>query len=197
MHNWKRRMMMFEADKGAGGSGAGNETGDSTSGGATNTKEDPQDWDAWLEGQPDAVKKLYGEHTAGLQSALKSERQQRGELSGQLQEASKKLEEGSEAKKLLDEQVSKLEEAEQRAAFYEDAVTPEIGCSNPKLAYLAAKDVGAFDQRGNVNWNALKKQFPELFKKKTAKGNAGDGAGGEAPEGGKDMNAFIRQATGR
>jgi len=156
-----------------------------------------QTWEAFLEAQSDEVKALADSHIKGLRSALSSERDQRKDLASQLQDAAKKLDKGSEAQKALEEVAGKLDAANQRADFYAEAGKPEIGCSNAKLAYIAAQEVGAFDSRGNVNWDTLKKDFPELFKQKpVAKGNAGNGAG-QTGGGKTGMNEFIRAAAGR
>jgi len=159
--------------------------------------EKPATFDEWLQSQDETIRGLYEQHTAGLKSALQSERAGRAELAKQLREASKKAEGGSEMQKLLEENAGRLEEAEARAAFFEEAARPEIGCSNPRLAYLAAQDAQAIDKKGRVNWAALKEAAPELFgKKPVAAGNAGAGTQQPALEKG-GMNAFIRAATGR
>ena len=171
-----------------------NETNNETNNGQGN---ETRTWEAVLEGLPEDVRTLYDEHVKGLKNALKSERDQRKALADQLRDAMKDLEEGSKAQKALESFTQKLEAAEQRAAFFEEAARPEIGCTNPRLAYLAAQEIEAFDRRGNPNWDVLKKQFPELFgKTRTPSANAGAGAGGQTPKGG-DMNAFIRRSAGR
>jgi hypothetical protein len=160
----------------------------------------PASFDEWLKGQDEPVRKLYETHTAGLRSALQSEREARktetGQLAKQLREAAAKAEAGSEHQRQLQETAAKLDATERRAEFYEESVRPEIGCSNPKLAWLAAQEIGAMDQKGRTNWEALKQSFPELFKVKITPGNAGSGAGTPLPGKG-DMNAFIRRSTGR
>jgi len=173
--------------------GNGNENGNQD----TDQGNETQTWEAFLGAQSDDVKALHEGHVKGLRSALGSERDQRKDLASQLQDAAKKLEKGSEAQKALEEASGKLEAANQRADFYAEASKPEIGCSNAKLAYIAAQEIGAFDSRGNVNWEVLKQQFPELFKgKPVAKGNAGSGAG-QTGGGKAGMNEFIRAAAGR
>jgi len=156
----------------------------------------PANFDEWLKTQPADVQKLYNDDIAGLKSALTSERQQRKDLEGQLRDAAAKAEKGSEAEKLLTEQADQLQGLELQAAFYDDAHTQ--GVTNLKLAWMAAQEVDAFDRRGNVNWEALKTQFPELFGKSTIP--AGDaGKGTQTPPTGdeKSMNAFIRAEAGR
>lgn len=156
----------------------------------------PPSFDEWLKGQDDTVKGLVAERFKQLESTVKATRTERETLNKQLRDASKKLEEGSEARKALEDVTSKLEAAEQRTAFYEDAARPEIGCNNPKLAWLAAIEIGAIDGKGRVGWEALKSQFPELFKTKVPNANAGTGTG-TPPAGKVTMNEWIRRAAGR
>lgn len=159
--------------------------------------ETPSSWEKYLEGQSEEVRGLYETNVSGLKSALQSERDQREDLAGQLREATGALDEGdSEAREALERITGELEEAQQRADFFAEAARPERGCSNPRLAFLAAQDSELFDRRGNVNWETLQKNAPELFgEKKTPPSNAGSGTGGELPED-FDMNAAIRAAAG-
>ena len=71
---------------------------------------------------------------------------------------------------MLSEMSTRAEQAEQRAAFYEEAGRPEIGCSNPKAAYLIAASEGLFTKRGDPDWPAIKAAAPELFGRKTDTG---------------------------
>jgi hypothetical protein len=163
--------------------------------------EKPVTFDAWLAEQDDTIKGLYESHTAGLKNALRAEREQRRtesvDLLKQLREATKGATEGSEAKKALEGVTARLEQAELRAGFFEDAAKPEIGCANPRLAFIAAQEIGAIDGKGRVHWDDLRSQFPELFRKQTTgSGNAGAGTG-TPPTGRLDMNAVLRRAAGR
>lgn len=154
------------------------------------------DFDAWLGEQPEHVRKGYEGKTQGLHSALERERQERKEMSRQLKELLPKAEKGSEAEKALGEMSSRLEQANQRAAFLEDALRPEIGCSNPKAAFLVASADGLFKRSGEPDWGAIKAAAPELFGRKTPPGNAGSG-NGSPPASKADMNSWIRAASGR
>ncbi len=155
--------------------------------------ETPLTYEAWLEAQPDDVKKLVEDNIKTLRSALQGERQQRRDLAKQLRDATTKLEEGSEVRKELERLGGQYEAAEARAAFYEDAIKPEIGCSNPRLAYVVAQQDELIDRRGRVNWDALKTTYPELFKTKQAAspGHAGSGTGNPPPAK-VDMDTLIR-----
>lgn len=155
------------------------------------------DFDTWLGEQPEQVRKGYEGKTTGLHSALESERAQRKEFAKQLKELTSKAEKGSEAEKALGEMSTRLEQAEQRAAFYAEASRPEIGCTNPKAAFLVASADGLFTKRGDPDWNAIKAQAPELFaSRKAPPGNAGSGNGSPPAKTG-GMNAYIRSAAGR
>jgi hypothetical protein len=156
----------------------------------------PESWEAWLQEQPEEtrtlVASLYEAQTQGLRSALRAEREQRGGLEKQLREIGKQLEEGSAARTQLEAMATDYESAQQRVAFYESAPSDLV---NPKLAWLAAQELDAFDRRGNVAWDALRKQFPELFKQKVTSANAGSGAQGSPKP--FDMNDALRDAAGR
>lgn len=174
--------------------------GENTTEGGGGTPPDGQQettFEGWLREQTEEVQGLIGDHIQGLRSALQSEREQRREFERQLREATEQLEEGSEARQALESMTSDLEAANRRADFYEDAARPEVGCSNPRLAFVAAHEIDAFDRKGNPDWDAIKGQFPELFGSTAPPGNAGSGAGQQdgTPVGG--MNSFIRRAAGR
>lgn len=165
------------------------------------TKTDGQptelDYDKWLESQPAHVKAAIERNTGKLQSALNSERESRKELTRQLREATGKAEKGSELEKQLGEVSSKAELAEKKAAFYESAGQPEIGCTNPKAAFLIATADDLFKRSGEPDWAAIKAAAPELFAaKKAPNGNAGSGTGNPPPTG-VTMDDIIRRHAGR
>ena len=156
---------------------------------------EPQTWESILEGLPEEAQGLYEQHTQGLQSALKAERQQRQDLAKQLREASSQLEAGSKARQDLEALQVQLEDAQRRADFATEAGSHNV--SNVKLAYLAAQEFDLFDRRGNVQWPALKEAAPELFQQpQPARGNAGSGTQ-TPPTPAEDMNAYIRRMAGR
>lgn len=183
------RMIRFDAEGGAGGG-----EGETPKANETNNQQ-AASWEAVLEGLPDEAKQLYQEHTTGLQNALKSERDQRKALADQLREASGKLEKNSETRQQLEAITGELDRASQKAQFYEDAIKPEIGCNDPRLAYLAAQEIKAFDRGGNVNWDALKREYPNLFGKPVPAGNAGSGTG-RPPTAADTMDEYIRRRVG-
>lgn len=154
-------------------------------------------FETWLQGQSDEIKGLITTHTAGLKSALDSERNQRKDLARALKDATKDLETGTEARKALEGLTAKLEDQEKQLAFYDAATS--AGVSNLRLAWIAAREAGAVDKAGNVNMETLKKEYPELFKKAPPPpGNAGAGANGQQLPGQRTagMDALIRQVAG-
>ena len=153
-------------------------------------------FESWIGSQDEAVKGLIDGHVKGLKSALDSERAQRGDLARQLRDVTAKAEKGSELEKALTEVSAQLEVTERRASFYEEAGRPEIGCSNPRLAYLAAVEGDLIDKRGRIDWEALKTSAPELFRPRVPQGNAGVGTG-TPPPAQRSMNDYIRRSAGR
>jgi hypothetical protein len=195
-HNW-----LEQADAGGAGSattidanasqnGAGSAE---DKGGAKETK--PLVYADWLKEQPDEVKSMLGTWEGGLKSALQSEREARGAAEKALRVEAGKAEKGSEAEKKLTELADQMQEADRRAEFYDDA--HRAGVTNLKLAYLSAVADERFDKRGRVNFDEMKKDYPELFgSRKPPEGNAGAGTG-SSPNGKPSMDDFIRhKATG-
>ena len=153
-------------------------------------------WDEVLAGLPEPHRALYEQQTAGLTSALNSEREQRKELAKQLRDATQGLEKNSEARQELERISATLDVAQQRADFYEEASRPEIGCANLKLAYMAAQSDDLISDKGRVDWGALKEHYPELFKvARMPPGNAGNGTQSPPPRS-KSMDDLIRRAAG-
>lgn len=157
--------------------------------------EKPIVFDEWLNAQPEQVKSAYTAHVTGLQNTVKATREERDGLARQIKELSGKVEKGSDAEKALTEISTKLEAAERKAAFVEEAVKPEIGCGNPKAAYALAMAENLFTRAGAPDWNAIKAAAPEFFQKTTARGNAGSGT--QEPPNKASMNEFIRRSAGR
>lgn len=156
----------------------------------------PATFDAWLESQAPEIKGLYEAHTKGLRNALVAERSERDALAKQMREASGKLEAGSEAQKALQAIQAKYEALERRQSFTDEAVKPGIGCTDARLAYLAALEIGAISDKGKIDWDTLRQQFPALFKSAVGNANAGTGTGAPPPVK-VDMNQMLRRAAGR
>ena len=156
-----------------------------------------ESFEAFLEKQPEDVKKLYESHTTGLRNALNSERSSNKDLSNQLKKLAEKADKGSELEKQLSEYASKYEQAERRATFAEDAIKPEIGCTNVKAAFAIAQADDLFRRDGSPDWDGIKKAAPELFQKAGSGAPGKAGAGTDKPPAKEDMNAIIRRAAGR
>lgn len=192
---FKRNFMMLDANAGGGGgnSGGSGSNGDGTnSAGSSNT--DGLTFETWHESLPQEHKTLIESHTKGLKSALDSERETRKGLEKQLRDLAKKAEEGSEAQAQLTQLADGIQAADRKAEFYEAAHL--AGVKNLKLAYTAALNDEMFDKHGRVNFDEMKKQYPELFAGKTLPaGNAGEGTNQNNVT--EDMNSRIRRAAGR
>jgi len=156
----------------------------------------PETFEVWLDTQDAKVKELYTKHTEGLRNTVKATRDERDNFASQLKGVAKDLEEGSKARKALDELTAKYEQSQRQAGFYEEAGKPEIGCTNPKAAFLVASADSLFDRKGNPDWAAIKAAAPELFGgQRPPPGNAGSGT--QVPPTSRGMNEFIRRAAGR
>lgn len=156
--------------------------------------ETPIDFNQWLETQPDNVRSLIDGHIKGLTTALSSEREARKTFEKQVRDLATKAELGSEAQKQLTAMAERIQAAEQQQAFYDEAHTQ--GVSNLKLAYMAATADGLLDARGHVNWEQLKKSYPQLFGATGGPPRGNAGAGTQNPSSAANMNTIIRRAAG-
>ena len=163
--------------------------------GAQPQQNTPQTFETFLASQPEEVQRLYQEHSTGLLNTVKATRQERDDLSKQIKELLPKVEKGSATEAALNEMQLRLEAAEGKAKFLEEAVRPGVDCRNPKAAYALAVASELFDRRGNPDWTALKAEAPELFGKITAPANAGSGTSNPPKQ--ADMNMWIRRSSGR
>lgn len=150
-------------------------------------------WDELLKGMPEEVQKSYTEHTQGLQNTVKATREERDELRTQMADALKKVEKGSELETSLTTALSKLDLAEKRANFAEQAIKPEIGCRNVKAAFALATASDLFKKNGDPDWEFIKKEAPELFGSPVPDGNPGNGTGQDGTP--LTMNELIRAAA--
>lgn len=149
-------------------------------------------FESFMEQQSDQVRALYTAHTAGLKSALDSERAARNAAEKQLRELAKKAQEGSELQAALTRQADDLAALQQRSEFYD--LAHKAGVRNLGLAYIAAGQAGLLDSKGNCDFVKLRNQFPELFITPPP-GNAGNGTNN--PGTAMTMNQAIRRAAGR
>lgn len=155
------------------------------------------EWEQWLTEQPEPVKTAYSEHVNGLKNALTAERTERKQLADQLKKMSKTAEDGSELQTQLQAAVGRIEEAESKADFYEDAHAARV--TNLHAAWLIARNADLIDKRtGRVDMARLRTLVPEFFETRRAAppANAGVSAAQAAPPP-HDMNDLIRGKTGR
>lgn len=164
----------------------------------------PTSWDEYVAGLPEdqkeVVTKLYEDKNKGLLNTVKATREERDTFATQLRDAAKKAEKGSEAEKLYTEQANQLEQANKRADFYESA--PSHECKNPKVAFKIAMSDNLFTKKGEPDWEAIKKEAPELFgtaveppRKPIGRGGAGEGTD-KKPVAARSMSELIREAAG-
>jgi len=153
------------------------------------------DLESWIKGQPEEVQQAFETHIRGLKNALAAERDQRKTVERQLRDAAAKLEKDSEARKALEQYAEKLRLLERQSAFYDAAHA--AGCTNLRLAFIAANDAGLIREDGTADWETMRAKFPELFGRARTAGDAKVGDGHDKMPSAADMNAFIRRAAGR
>lgn len=169
----------------------------SKGGGASQSSATYETFDAFLSAQPPEIRDLYTSHVSGLTSALKSERSRGSDLEKQLRDAAKKADRGSDLEKELNARADELAQTRLQTTFYEKAHA--AGIRNLSLAFIAARQSGLVDDRGECDYTKLKTQFPELFSAPvpaTPPGSPGSGTG-RAPTDNLSMNDRIRRAAGR
>ena len=153
----------------------------------------PPEFAEFLKSQPPEARDQYDAYTLNLRQAAERERDTNKTLRQELKAIAARQD--GATKEEIDALSEKLAVADRRIDFYRQAVRE--GVPNVDLAWLAAREIGAFDKHGAPDFSALKAQYPELFpaKRKPAV-QAGAGANGDSPTSG-DMNAFIRRSAGR
>jgi hypothetical protein len=154
----------------------------------------------WYGSLTDEQKKLANparEHFDRLYQTVRTVREERDTFQTQLKEVTKKMKEGSEERVTLEELSSKLDEANQRADFYEEA--PSHKCLNPKAAYALALSSKLIDSKKGIDWKTLETEAPELFgetkRKLPKKSGAGEGSGSAGAKS-ISMNDWIRSQAG-
>ena len=173
--------------------------GQDDQGGETPTGEQvqPVTFEAVYKALPETQRGAIDGHIGGLKSALLDERNGRKELEKQLRALSKQAEEGSAIRAQLDKLAEEQAGTTARAMFFEAAHDAQV--KNLRLAWLAAQEYGLVDAKtGAADFAKLKNVAPELFTVKPApQGNAGNGAKQSGVADGKNMNDWIRAASGR
>ena len=187
-----KKGLFYSPDVGGAEGAAGGE-GDQEQGDQENEE---MGWDAFHSALPEAAQKLIADREVGLRSALKTERDARGDAEKNLREAAAELKEGSDAQKKLLELADTEAAASQKAEFYEEAHEADV--KNLKLAYIVAVQDGLISKTGKIDFKTMKESYPELFAKKfVADGGAGAGTGTKQPGGNVSMNDIIRKKAGR
>jgi len=153
----------------------------------------PPEFAEFLKTQPAEARNAYDAHTRSLQSGLERERTTNKTLRQEIKQIASAAD--GVTKQDLDALSEKLTVADQRIDFYRQAIRE--GLPDPDLAWLAAREIGAFSKNGAPDFSMLKAQYPKLFPQaRKPAAQAGAGANGEGPNT-VDMNAFIRRSAGR
>lgn len=154
----------------------------------------PADFDSWLAAADEPTKAIVNARFAALDNTVKATRTERDDFKKQIKDLQPLAAKGSELEASLTELSTRIELADRRANFAEEALKPEVGCSNSRAAFLVATADNLFDRKGAPLWDKIKAAAPELFKVPVA--NAAPGAGtGLQPAGTNShsaMNDFIR-----
>lgn len=156
----------------------------------------PASFDDWFKTQDSKVQSMIDSHIAPLKNAHERQKETNRELKEQI--SSLKSQKDEDLRNAVNAVQSKAEMLERRAAFYENIPRDIV---NAKAAYTLAAAHDLLNSDGTLKEREFREQFPELVGKKGAGGNTNiGGAGGGSdtpPNQTKDMNAFIRRASGR
>lgn len=154
---------------------------DATSAGAPDSQSETP-FEEWLSGQPEDIRNRLEARIHALSQAYERTKEERNAFRKQLKEIGEKKD-GDARAEVLD-LAKRLEVADRRIAFVEEAAA--AGCSQPRLAWLAAQDEG-------LDLAAVKTRYPELFRQRVA---TGAGAGTATPPAqAQTMNDYIRAAA--
>lgn len=154
------------------------------------------DFDVWLNEQSEDVQGMIAKQTAGLSSALESERGLRRQLAKDLKTAVKNSGADSGMRSQLEKMTADLSMATSRADFFAQGHT--AGIANLPLGYLAAKESGLIGEDGGADFEQMKAVYPELFGSAAPEtivlGNGGNGRdGGSSAESGTTMDELLRK----
>jgi hypothetical protein len=150
-------------------------------------------YDEWFGEQTEEVKAMIEEHNKGLHNSVKATRDERDALSKELKKLAKEVDENSEAGKQLGELRSKLEFAERKSNFIEEAV--KNGAKRPSAAFAIASTENLFLEDGTADWKKIKESIPELFSVTNTNTNAGSGTNTALPK--NDVNQRFREAANK
>lgn len=156
---------------------------------------DQFNYEKWLETQGEEIRKGIEAHFNGLMNTVKATREERDALSKELKKLAKEVDENSEAGKQLGELRSKLDLAERKSNFIEQAV--KQGVKRPTAAYAIANTENLYLEDGNPDWTKIKESVPELFSVTNTSTNAGAGTNQNALPNKNDVNSRIREAANK
>lgn len=105
----------------------------------------------------------YGETTKGLKTALEKEREAGKELEKRLKEIEGKAGKDTELAQELAKVQAELASTMREKQFIVEAPTKNV--NNVTAAYKLAVADNLIDAKGNIDWEALQKAYPELFAK--------------------------------
>lgn len=151
------------------------------------------DYETWFGEQTEEIKSMIEEHNKGLHNSVKATREERDSLAKELKKLSKEIDENSEAGKLVSDLQAKLQQAERKSTFIEQAV--KQGIKRPTAAYAIAVTENLFKEDGNPDFEKIKESIPELFTVTNTNTNAGSGTNTALPK--RDANQAIREAASK
>lgn len=161
-------------------------------------------FDEWLAKQSKKAQETITAHVTGLKVALDDRKGELKELRKELKTLRDAAAEGSALKTQLTGLTEKMDTAEQRLEFYEQAHGHRI--RNLKLAWVAVKNedggLESFqDRKGQIDWEMLEEKFPELFIRQAASRppdvRQGSGSQGGTKTRPVNMNQAMRGKLGR
>jgi len=156
-------------------------------------------WSDVLSGLSPEQQAAYEQDVQGLKHSVSAAREERDALSRQVTEIKRKLGKNpEETSAALDQLQKSLEEANRRAGFLEAAMSPAVGCRNPKAAMAIALQSNLFKADGSPDWDAIKAVLPEGFGKPVVRTGAGIGTEQEEkPPKPRGFNDWLRKEAGR
>lgn len=118
-------------------------------------------FDAWFGEQDERVKGGIEDHIRGLKSALESERTSKTTLEKRVRTLTNEAAAGSDLRKELEKLGSDLADSNAKAYFFKSA--HEARLIDLELGWLAAKNGGLLNSKGEVDMRALREAHPALF----------------------------------
>lgn len=162
------------------------------SGSETPADKGGESYDNWYKAQNDAARSMIDGHVAGLKSALETLKKERSTLKDEIKAIRDSKD--SDAEKKVSEIQERFEQSERRIAFFENL--PSEYYPNAKHVWTLASANGCIKKDGSLDVEKFKTECGALFQPRTAKSNAGNGAGNPPSAANSPMNQALRQAAG-